>query len=188
MKKRIIFLLFAFGFTIANAQTEKRKDTVETEIVNVISSYSPTIADAFKLKKNPEIKIIERSKKKPMKYTIFSAPVASTFIPKTGVVKGINVGVKERLYNNYIALGFGNYTTPFAEVFLRNKTKFQDEYGLYVKYLSSENSIENTFLNSNFSNFESSIFFGRRERMLDWKVTFNSGQELGSINIKGFKI
>ena len=178
MRNSITFLFLFFGIAVLKAQTkptsEKKKDTVKTEIVNVVSSYTPTIADAFKIKKNPKIELIERSKKKEMKYTIFSAPVASTFVPKSGAVKGINVGVKERLYNNYLAAGFGNYTTPFVEVFLHKKNRFNDEYGLYAKYISSENSIENTFLNSNYSNFESSIFYGRKERILDWKVTFNS--------------
>jgi len=175
MKKEICFIFFVFSFVCVNAQTEKKKDTVKTEIVNVISIYAPTIADASKVKKNPKIKLIERSKKKEMEYTIFSAPVASTFIPKSGVVKGINIGIKERLYNNYLALGFGNFTSPFAELFLHKNTRFKQQYGLYTKYNASlENSIDDTFLDSNFSNFESSLYYGQKVRMLDWKVTFNT--------------
>lgn len=179
MKKRISFLIFVFCFVLVNAQTEKKKDTVKTEIVNVVSSYTPTIADASKIKKNPKINLIDRSKKKKMEYTVFSAPVASTFIPKSGAIKGINYGVKERLYNNYVALGFGNYISPFAELFIHKYTRFQQQYGLYAKYSGSlENSISDTFLDSNFSNFESSIFYGQKERMLDWKITLNAERNI----------
>jgi hypothetical protein len=178
MRNKITFLFLLMGVAFLNAQTkkstEKKKDTVKTEIVNVISSYTPTIADAFKIKKNPKIELLNSSKKRPMKYSVFSAPVASTFIPKSGVVKGINLGKKERLYNNYAAVGFGNYTTPFVELFLHNENRYQDEYGLFTKYTSSENSVENTFLNSNYSDFKSRLFYGRKERILDWKITFNS--------------
>jgi hypothetical protein len=48
------------------------------------------------IKKKSGFKIIrQRQKKKRIKLILFpSAPVASTFIPKTGVAKVLNIGVK----------------------------------------------------------------------------------------------
>ena len=178
MKKSLIIFLYLFSFFSAKGQEkpvkEKAKDTVKTEVVNVVTKFNPKIADASKLKRKPKIELLNKSKKKKLEYTIFSAPVASTFIPKSGVVKGIDVGVKERIYKNYIAAGFGNYSSPYVEAFLHHSTRFKNEFGLSVKYSSSEDNVRNSVLNSNFSNFKAGIFYKQEDRYFDWKVTLNS--------------
>jgi len=172
----IIFLV-AIVFT-ANAQKKKpkkrAKDTIKTEVVNVITSYTPKVSDATKLHKNPKIKLSKKAKKKALTYTIFSAPVASTFIPKSGAVKGIDIGKKERLYNNYMAAGFGNNMTPFFEMYLRHSSKFENEYGLYTKYISSENSIDTSPLNSKYAHFTTGLFFLQTAHYFDWKISLKS--------------
>lgn len=168
-----VILIGALSF-VANAQ-EKKKDTiVETEVVNVITKYNPKIADAKKIKNNPIIKLLKKSDKKKLNYTIFSAPVASTFVPKSGVVKGINVGVKERIYNNYLAAGFGNYASPYAELFIYKNTRFDYEYGIHAKYSASEENVRSSALNSNFLNFSTAAFFKHEERYFDWKVSLDA--------------
>jgi hypothetical protein len=181
MKKGFVIFLFLFGFLHLSAQkknTEKAKtakiDTVKTEVVEVETKYNPKIADASKIKKNPTLKLLDKSKKKTLNYNIFSAPVASTFIPKTGVVKDVNVGVKEKLFNNYVAAGFGNYTSPYFEAYLHSSTRFESEFGLYTKYSASIDNIDNTLLDSNFSNFLFNLFFKQEERYFDWKVNLNT--------------
>lgn len=169
--RKIVFTLClcTFSTLVFSQNNNQAKDTIKT-VVEVITSYTPTISDAFKIKKNPKIQLGAKIKKKHLKYQIFSAPVASTFIPKSGVAKGINMGVKERLYNNYLAAGFGNNTTPFIELFLHHATRFENDFGLYAKYISSENSIDETALNSNFSNMNFGAFYKQEERYYTWKI------------------
>ncbi|SDR72464.1 TonB dependent receptor [Polaribacter sp. KT25b] len=181
MKKGFFIFLSLFGILTISAQkksTEKENtvkiDTVKTEVVEVETKYNPKIADATKIKKNPTLKLLDKSKKKKLNYNIFSAPVASTFIPKTGVVKGVDVGVKERIYDNYIAAGFGNYTSPYLEASINSSTRFENEFGFYTKYAASLADIDNTVLDSNFSNFLASAFYKKEERYFDWKVSLNS--------------
>ena len=138
---------------------------------------TPTISDAFKIKKTPKIILSNTTSKKKLSYSIFSAPVASTFVPKSGVVKGIDVGKKERLFDNYLALGFGNYTTPFIEFFLHQNRKFETDYGIYLKYTSSENGIKNTFLNNQFSTLNLGGFYLKEERGFTWKIGGNMYQK-----------
>lgn len=188
----LIFLIF-FGFLRATAQIKpkekvtpiKLRDTIKTVVVEVVTTYNPKIADAHKIKKNPTIQLLEKSKKKKLDYSIFSAPVASTFIPKSGVVKGIDVGVKERIYDNYIAAGFGNYTSPYAEAYIHKYSRFQSEFGLSANYKASLSNIENTSLNSDFSNFSGTIFYKKEERYFDWKLALNT--ERNSYNWYGLK-
>lgn len=178
MKKGFLIFLIFFGLlsTFAQEKPVSSKDSVKTEVVEVITTYNPEIADANKIKKNPTIQLSDKNKKKKLTYSIFSAPVASTFIPKSGVVKGVDVGVKERIYNNYAAVGFGNYKSPYAEVYIHNYTRFQSEFGLSAKYAASQVDIENTLLDSDFSNFLASLFYKREERYFDWKITLNTEQ------------
>ena len=177
MKKGFTILLILLTIFSAKAQEkplEKVKDTVKTEVVEVVTKYNPKIADANKIKKNPTLKIFEKSKKQQLEYTIFSAPVASTFIPKSGAVKGIDVGVKERIYKNYLAAGYGTYGTPFVETFLQHSTRFKNEFGLSAKYIASEDRVRQSVLKSNFSNFNAGIFYKQEARYFDWKVSLNS--------------
>lgn len=170
--RKIVFTLClcTFSTLVFSQNNNQAKDTLKTTVINVVTSYTPTISDAFKIKKNPKIQLGAKIKKKQLKYQIFSAPVASTFIPKSGVAKGINMGVKERLYQNYLAAGFGNNTTPFIELFLHHATRFENEFGIYAKYISSENSIDETPLNSNFSNMNFGAFYKQEERYYTWKI------------------
>ncbi|MDT7833505.1 hypothetical protein RQM59_14055 [Flavobacteriaceae bacterium S356] len=174
MKKFLLLLGVVFGSYQASAQKEEKKetakDTLKPEVINVVTSYTPTIADAFKIKKNPKIVLSEKSQKKKLKYTIFSAPVASTFIPKSGVVKGIDLGVKERLYDNYLAAGFGNYATPFVELFLHQNTKHETDFGIYAKYISSENGVADALLNNGYRNLNLGGYYMKEERYFNWKV------------------
>lgn len=176
MKKVFLIIIILSGFSVfsQNKKNEKVKDTVKTEVVEVVTSYNPKIADANKLKTNPIVKLLEKTKKQPLKYSIFSVPVASTFIPKTGVIKGVDVGIKERIYDNFIAAGFGNYTSPYFETFLHKHTRFQSEFGLSAKYNASFDNIENTVLNSSFSNFGASVYYKQEERYFDWKASINT--------------
>jgi len=175
MKKSFTLFLILFTFLSLSAQKkEQAKDTVKTEIVNIVTKYDPKIADAKKIIENPKIELIKKNEKKALKYTISSVPVASTFIPKSGVVKGINVGVKERVYQNYVAAGYGNYGTPYLDAFLHRKNRFKNEYGLNVNYLASQNNIKSTLLNSNYSNFNIGAFYKKIDRYFDWKVSLNS--------------
>lgn len=177
--KKFVYIFIFFGFCISiiaqeKPDTTKKKDTIKTEVINVVTSYTPTIADAFKIRKSPALKFSKRSEKKKLQYTIFSAPVASTFKPKSGRIKGIDVGKKERLYNNYLAGGFGNNTTPFGELFIHNKSRFNYEYGIYAKYISSAGGVEKTPLNSGYSDLTAGLFYGQEDRYFDWKVSLNS--------------
>ncbi|WP_254712417.1 TonB-dependent receptor [Polaribacter sp. BM10] len=170
MRKGFLLIIVILVVFSANSQEKKKDTVVETEVVNVVTKYNPKIADVKKIKNNPTIQLLKKSDKKKLKYSIFSAPVASTFIPKTGVVKGINVGVKERVYNNYFAAGIGNYISPYAELFIYHNTRFNDEYGVHATFNSSEENIKDTKLNSTFLNFKSSTYFKKEERYFDWKV------------------
>ena len=71
MRKIVLTLCLCTLISAINAQTNKAKDTIKTEVINVVTSYTPTISDAFKIKKNPKIKLGAKTQKKQLKYQIF---------------------------------------------------------------------------------------------------------------------
>lgn len=173
MKKTLYILVFLIGSFSGFAQEktrEKAKDSIKTEVIEVITTYNPKLADATKIKKNPKVKVFEKNKKKKLEYTIFSAPVASTFIPKTGAIKGINIGEKERIYENHIKAGFGNFKTSLLEGHYNRSSRFNNEYGASFNYITSRNNVDKTVLKSTFSNFDSKAFYKQIGRYFDWKV------------------
>ncbi len=176
MKKILSFICFCTVVGIAAQDHSKKKDTIKTEVVEIETRYNPKIADANKIVKKPTIKILEKSKRKKLVYSIFSAPVASTFVPKTGVVKGIDVGVKERIFNNFVALGYGNYASPYTEMYFHYNSKFENDFGLHLKYSGSQENLRNSVLNSTFSNIETTVFYSQNERFYKWKTYLSAKQ------------
>ena len=176
MKKYITcFLVLASAVVMAQRKSkkEKKKDTITPPVITVVTSYTPTIADASKIKKIPVITLSDNSKKKKLDYKIFSAPVASTFVPKSGVVKGIDVGKKERLFSNYVAGGYGNFNTPYLEAFLQQNRKFEYDYGVYLKYISSGNGVEITPLDNGYTALSLGAYYTKEDRYFTWKIGGN---------------
>jgi hypothetical protein len=84
----------------------QKKETIGSEVVNVVKPYTPTISDAFKIKEMPNLD--DDGNTKSIRYTIFSFPVASTFTPSKGKSEGGRQN-KKSMFSNYATLGFGNY-------------------------------------------------------------------------------
>ncbi|CAM1352257.1 conserved exported protein of unknown function [Tenacibaculum insulae] len=172
-----LFVLFAVS--IVNAQekkaTEKVKDTIiKTEVVNVVTSYVPKITDAFKIKQKPIIKHTKASEKKALEYKIFSVPVASTFIPKSGVMKKVDLGKREALYANYFSVGLGNTITPFLEAFVRQSESYDSEFSTHLKFLLSADPVEKTALSSTYYNLNLNLLYAQQERYSNWKAGLNA--------------
>ncbi|TCI92323.1 hypothetical protein [Tenacibaculum sp. M341] len=175
MKKYVIvtIAMFVCGSVLAQnkPKTEKAKDSIiKTEEVNVVTSYAPKVTDAYKIKRKPIIKLSKNVERKTLDYQIQSIPVASTFIPKSGVLKGIDLGDRERLFNNYISAGFGNNTTPFLEAYFHNSNAFEYEYGGKVHFISSSDPVQNTELSSSYYNASIDLFLKQEMRYFDWKL------------------
>ena len=71
MKKSIVlFFMLASVVVVAQRKSkkEKAKDTIKPEVITVITSYTPTIADAFKIKKTPKIVLSDKTKKTKLSY------------------------------------------------------------------------------------------------------------------------
>lgn len=175
-------LLSVFSFS----QTDKKKDTIiSTEIVDVEVPFAPKITDAFKIKKEPAIVLIEGRERKKLTYNILSVPVASTFQPQDLKIKKVKVPKKERLFKNYLLVGAGNRGTypmtnnsklgivdaffPEIETYIHKKDRFGTDIGIYANYNFLTNPVRGN-LDSSTSDFVLNSHYKKENRYFNWKV------------------
>jgi outer membrane receptor protein involved in Fe transport len=138
-------LLIALGLT--GIATFTRAQGIN-EQVTVTAAFEPTISEAAKLSISPSPD--ETVVKLPvMTYSVKPLQMETTLKPDNITpVKLVGEPVK-KLYRNYARVGFGNYTTPYAEFFansLRSKTY---AFGVHLKHLSSSGKIKDYPKSSN---------------------------------------
>lgn len=156
---------------LANAQKDDKdkEETIGTEVVNVVRSYTPTISDAFKIKQTPSLNDKETTQKKEIKYSIFSFPVASTFTPAKGKAEGLKKAKREKLYNTYISLGLGNYNTAALDFYTSNAISRDETFDISLNHHSSQGGIDGVELDDKFFDTKLDLAYINRGRDLSWK-------------------
>ena len=165
---RITSLISALLFTSFLSAQEK---DLGTETVTVVRSYAPTVSDAFKIKTLPSLNDSIVGRKIPVKYSIFSAPVASTFTPAKGRAAEVQRSEPEKLFNTYTALGLGNYNNALADFYTSldfDRGKQLLDVGL--NHFSSRGDIEGTPLDTDFYNTVLDLTYARKDREWDWNI------------------
>ena len=167
--KYILLIVILFNCLFASAQ-DRKKDTIDTDVVNVVKPYTPTISDAFKIKETPSLSDSSALKKKPIKYNIFSIPVASTFTPAKAKAATVDREKSVKLYDNYASLGVGSYTTVLGEVYLNHELSRDEYVGGYFSHHSSQGEIDDVNFDNNFSETGLKAHYTKQERDFNWNV------------------
>lgn len=174
MRKHIKNILLSTGISLISVTVtfsqDRSNDTINTGVINVVKPYTPTIADAFKVKETPSIDDAETTTKKEIKYNIFSIPVASTFTPAKGKAAVVDKAEPIKLYDNYATLGVGTYTTILGEVYLNHAISRTESVGGYVSHHSSQGGIENLSFDDDFSDSKININYASRLRDVSWNI------------------
>lgn len=163
------YLLLVLG-TIQFVNAQKKDENIGTEVVNVVKPYTPTISDAYKVKETPNIEDSETTQKEEVKYQIFSFPVASTFVPAKGKAAAVDKAKQEKLYQNYLTLGFGNYKTALGELFVTHELdKYQYAGGMF-RHQSSQGGIDGAALDDAFGETSIQALYGYNRNETSFKV------------------
>ena len=171
MKKlTIYFPIVALLLLSQIAFAQKKDENIGSEVVNIVKPYTPTISDAFKVKEMPVLDDDDNAKKEVIQYNIFSFPVASTFTPNKGKAAAVDKQEREKLYKNYATLGFGNYGTANAELFITENINKNSYVGGMIRHLSSQGGIKDLVLDDKFYNTSLDVTYGVRERDINWNV------------------
>ena len=183
MKNKIIIIIL-ITFQVSFAQ--KKDENIGTEVVNVVKPYAPTLSDANKIKEVPSLDDAEINKKETIKYQIFSFPVASTFTPSKGKAAGVDKAKQERLFPNYLTLGFGNYTTLNAELFVTHEPDKYQYVGAMLRHFSSQGGIKGLVLDDKFAETAADILYGYQRK--DIKFSANLGYKREGYNWYGLPL
>lgn len=169
MKIKSHYILFAvlLGSQFSFAQ---KKDNVGTEVVNVVKPYNATVSDAFKVKETPVLDDEETSKREEIQYHIFSFPVASTFTPAKGKAAAVDKSKQEKIFSNYVTLGYGNYASPIAELFITQNLNRNEYVGGMLRHHSSGGGISDVMLNDKYSNTSLDVTYGNQQKEMSWNV------------------
>lgn len=176
-KKAATFLFCLISGNLALLAQEENQD-LGTEVVNVVKPYSPTISDAFKVKETPSLNDSVTTQKKPVKYSIFSVPVASTFTPAKGTAADVEKSKRLALYDNYVTLGFGNYTTSLAEFYSNWQLSRTDNFGIFLRHNSSLGDIDNIALPADYLDTALDLTYSSFQRDISYDFNLNASHEL----------
>ena len=111
-KVTLLAIVFIFPFFVL---AQEEKEDIGTQEVTVIKSYTPSLQDVFKLRNSPETLDSIVAPKKAVEYSIFSVPVASTFIPSKGTARKLIPKKQKPQFNSGGSLGFGNFNQLLFE-------------------------------------------------------------------------
>ncbi len=177
MKKSRIYTIFAMACavcSVAVAQENEEENELNGGTITVVKPYDPTISDAFKVKSVPAINDTTQVKKKPVTYSIFSVPVASTFTPAKGKLSTRKKTAPAKYFDNYARLGVGNYVNVLAEFTGNFEIDKDTDVGVFLNHFSSQggiNEVEDLGLNDAFSDTSLDISYGKRNRGYSWGIT-----------------
>ncbi|MEI6487670.1 MAG: hypothetical protein WCP52_01840 [Bacteroidota bacterium] len=130
--------------------------SLDSNIVISIGEYRPTVADANKINENPFV--VDSTQKLPVKGYSISSQKINTGFDVTPIPAAQMVGEPlTKLYNALVKLGFGNYTTPYAEVWYNSLRSKDYAYGVRIKHLSSSATLKD-FGFSGFSDNEINLY------------------------------
>lgn len=167
---KVPLTLFFMLFTGALFAQKDTTDTgeIDTQRLIIVKPYSPTVSDAFKLKQTPKKSDSTEREKKDVSYDIFSIPVASTFTPEKGRAAGVKRQRQPDLYDNYAALGFGNYTNIFAEFYSTIAVGKRQDLSIALEHNSSQGGIDGVELDDKYYDTKFDVGLTSDEDTFTW--------------------
>jgi hypothetical protein len=116
-KQYLTILPLLFGASVILAQGGD--DPLPGQTITVISEAKPILADADKVKLNPELPAIEATTP-DLTYDVPDRKLALPFTPPDVKPLAMRADELPPLNNVYAKVGFGNYTTPYLDLFVNS--------------------------------------------------------------------
>ena len=134
------FQLFMLCMVLCLCGIKVSAQTPINKAVEVVKPYEPVVSDAHKINVLPKIAdsvIIKPS----FQYNIMPVMINTEYqVSAINAAKMISMPIN-KLYKNYIKLGFGNYTTPLAELYINSSRSKKHTAGVYFKHQSSNGQL-----------------------------------------------
>lgn len=145
-------LLFVFFFCSVGFVFGQERENIGVQEVTVIKSYTPSLQDVFKLRQSPTVIDSIIAPKKEVSYSIFSVPVASTFVPSKGSARKLQPKKKKPQFNSRAAIAFGNLNQLLFDYSSNYSIDRRQKIDWLVNYNGFLRNLENVQLDSKQSN------------------------------------
>ncbi|RAV31044.1 TonB-dependent receptor [Sinomicrobium soli] len=162
--------LFAAMMCVTAGMSAQEKEDIGTETVNVIKPYKASIPDAFKVREDPVLEDSVLLQKKEINYSIFSVPVASTFVPEKGKAAVVEKRKREMLYNSYVSLGLGNYSTALLDFYTSREISRDQSFDIGLNHHSSLAQLDETELDTKFFDTHLKASYNNAGRFYRWGI------------------
>ena len=146
-RKRLVLFLFLLSISISYAQ--KKENSIDTESIVIVKSFTPSLSDAFKIKSNPFISDSISNSKFELVYDLKKIPVISTFEPNKATPLKLKQKILYNPFNTFFSGAFGNKNQLFFNISSLVEIDRSQRFGLNFYKDGFGNDIDNTILRSN---------------------------------------
>ncbi len=139
-KLRNTLVLLSFAISSISSAQDKVEEPRLTEEIEVVRPYKPVLADAVKIRRNPNLNE-DQLFKVEQKYIIPDKRLELNADIRQLQAQQLNTLPNPRVKNNYFKAGVGNLNGGLGELYLNTGDDQALQAGLYIKHLGQEGDL-----------------------------------------------
>jgi hypothetical protein len=175
---KYLTLLIAFAVAAGSLMAQEDNNTLEEQTVVIYNEYSPVLKDASRIQSLPVIADTIKVEPK-FEYSVMPTMYRTTFTPSKIPAATVKGEALKPLNTGFVKLGYGNYISPFAELYINSKRQKNYSVGIMAHHHSSFGKIKNYLNQKIYSGYDDSHIeaFGKKifaRSVLSGKVYFSS--------------
>lgn len=134
---------YILGLLVLPLGAFAQKDTLQQETIDIISKYQPKLRDAAKLNLTASLPVQDTARPR-LGYQVPALNLYFMYqpVPIRPLALGRDTSALH-LQNNFVKLGYGNYSTPLIQAGFGSGRQDKYNFGLFFNYTSSKGDIEN---------------------------------------------
>lgn len=181
------YLTLLIAFVVLGCSLMAQEDnTLEEQTVVIYNDYSPVLKDASRIQSLPVIADTVKTEPK-FEYSVMPTMYRTSFTPQKISAATVKGEALKPLNTGFVKVGYGNYISPFAELYINSKRQKNYSLGIAAHHHSSFGKIKNYLNQKIYSGYDNSNIeaFGKKifaKSVLSGKVYFSSN----GINYYGY--
>ena len=181
------YLTLLIAFVVLGCSLMAQEDnTLEEQTVVIYNDYSPVLKDASRIQSLPVIADTVKTEPK-FEYSVMPTMYRTSFTPQKISAATVKGEALKPLNTGFVKVGYGNYISPFAELYINSKRQKNYSLGISAHHHSSFGKIKNYLDQKIYSGYDDSRIeaFGKKlfaKSVLSGKIYFSSN----GINYYGY--
>lgn len=181
------YLTLLIAFVVLGCSLMAQEDnTLEEQTVVIYNDYSPVLKDASRIQSLPVISDTVKTEPK-FEYSVMPTMYRTSFTPQKISAATVKGEALKPLNTGFVKVGYGNYISPFAELYINSKRQKNYSLGIAAHHHSSFGKIKNYLDQKIYSGYDDSRIeaFGKKlfaKSVLSGKIYFSSN----GINYYGY--